>query len=127
MIGQHYSGEIADELDELTGVEHSFMDKPAAVAENYADDRLDERRDGYVEEGRRLDIVDICVLVLPVEASERHELLCLLDERLDDGDSGEGFLREVGEVGGDLLPVVPLLHHITPDNGAGRHKQRHQV
>ena len=109
---------VADVLHKLTCVELPAPDEPAAVAQNHADDRLDEQRDQHLEQCCNLGIGDVDLLVLLVEAAEGNQLLELLHKRLDDRNAGKVLLRKVGQVGERLLALLPPSGHDLAHDGA---------
>ena len=116
--------EIADVLHELTGVEPAAVDQIAAVAEDDADDRLNEEVDQHFQQGGDLGIGDVDLLVLLVQLPESHQLLQLFDEGLDDRDAGEVLLRKIGQVGKGLLALFPALrHYLAHQRADGEHDE----
>ena len=73
------------------------MRKPTAVAHYYRDNRAHKQRHHQIEQHRRFDKGHIDIFVVLVDVFESGELFHLLDKRLDDGDSRECFLSEVGK------------------------------
>ena len=109
---------VADVLHKLTCVELPAPDEPAAVAQNHADDRLDEQRDQHLEQCCNLGVGDVDLLVLLVEPAEGNQLLELFHKRLDDRNAGKVLLRKVGQVGERLLALLPPPGHDLAHDGA---------
>ena len=110
--------EVADVLHELACIEPAAVDQIAAVAQDDADDRLDEEGHKDFQQGGDLGVGDVDLLVLLVQLPEGQQLFQLLDKGLDDRDAGEVLLRKVGQVREGLLALLPALGHHLAHQGA---------
>ena len=73
-----------------------------------------------------LCIRDVGVFVFAVEDAEREKLLKFLDERFDDGDAREAFLREIRKLGEGFLARFPFEHHVFADECADDEQKHHR-
>ena len=93
--GPDYSREVADELNEASRIKRAVPHEVAAVSEDNAGDRLDEESERDVKHHRELGVAYVDVLVLLAELLELKQLVSFLNERLDNGYSRKGLLREI--------------------------------
>ena len=123
--GPDAGGEITDEFDQAAGVENTLVYQISTVSQDDTDDGFHEQGDHDVHQGGHADEGYVDFLVVLVQLTEGQKLLHFLREGLDDGDAGEGLLREIGKGRKGFLAVAPFLAHpLAQDHGA-EHQRTH--